>query len=171
MHWNAPPARARGTPLAALLLAGCIPADEDEPIDETSQEVVVCPGPNLVYGIDVSVYQGDIDWAKVATAKDFAIARVSDRSYLDTKFDKNWSGMKAAGIIRGAYQYFEPAQDATAQANIMIQKMVGFGPGDLPPMLDVEATGASRRRRSPPRSTPGSTRSRPPPGGLPHLHG
>ena len=135
------PRALAAAPLAALLLSGCIPADEDEPIDETSQEVVVCPGPNLVYGIDVSVYQGDIDWTKVATAKDFAIARVSDGSYLDTKFDKNWSGMKAAGIIRGAYQYFEPAQDATAQANIMIQKMVGFGPGDLPPMLDVEATG------------------------------
>lgn len=128
-------------PLAALLLAGCIPADEQEHVDETSEELVVCPGPNLVYGIDVSYYQGNIDWAKVKTAKDFAIARVSDGSYLDTKFDQNWAGMKSAGIIRGAYQFFEPGQDATTQANIMIQKMVGFGPGDLPPMLDMEVTG------------------------------
>ena len=127
-------------PLAALLMAGCIPTDE-EPIDETSEALVVCPGPNLVYGIDVSVYQGNINWAQVKTAKDFAIARVSDGTYLDTKFDQNWSGMKAAGIIRGAYQYFEPGESATAQADIMIQKMVGFGPGDLPPMLDVEDTG------------------------------
>src|SRR3954454_15017513 len=134
------PRALKAAPLAALLLAGCIPAD-DEPIEETSEELVVCPGPNLVYGVDVSYYQGTINWTKVAAAKDFAIARVSDGSYLDTKFDQNWAGMKAAGIIRGAYQYFEPAQDATAQANIMIQKMVGFGPGDLPPMLDVEATG------------------------------
>jgi lysozyme len=127
-------------PLAALLLAGCIATDE-EPVDETSEALVVCPGPSLVYGIDVSVYQGNINWAQVKTAKDFAIARVSDGTYLDTKFDQNWSGMKAAGIIRGAYQFFEPGESATAQADIMIQKMVGFGPGDLPPMLDMEVTG------------------------------
>ncbi len=135
------PRALAAAPLAALLLAGCIPADDAEHIDEVSEELVVCPGPDLVYGIDVSYYQGNINWAQVKTAKDFAIARVSDGSYLDTKFDQNWAGMKAAGIIRGAYQFFEPGQDATMQANIMIQKMVGFGPGDLPPMLDVEATG------------------------------
>ena len=127
-------------PLAALLLAACIPAD-DEPIQETSEELVVCPGPSLVYGVDVSYYQGNINWSQVKGAKDFAIARVSDGSYLDTKFDQNWAGMKAAGIIRGAYQFFEPGQDPTTQANIMISKMVGFGPGDLPPMLDMEVTG------------------------------
>jgi lysozyme len=135
------PRALTAAPLAALLLAGCIPADEEEHIDETSEELVVCPGPSLVYGVDVSYYQGTINWAQVKTAKDFAIARVSDGSYLDTKFDQNWAGMKAAGIIRGAYQFFEPGQDPTTQANIMIQKMVGFGPGDLPPMLDMEVTG------------------------------
>jgi lysozyme len=134
------PRAIAAAPLAALLLAGCIPAD-DEPIQETSEELVVCPGPSLVYGVDVSYYQGNINWAQVKTAKDFAIARVSDGSYLDTKFDQNWAGMKAAGIIRGAYQFFEPGQDPTTQANIMISKMVGFGPGDLPPMLDMEVTG------------------------------
>lgn len=135
------PRALTAAPLAALLLSGCVHGDEEEAIDETSQEIVVCPGPNVVQGIDVSYYQGNINWTQVKTAKAFAIARVSDGTYLDTKFDQNWSGMKAAGIIRGAYQYFEPAQDATEQANIMLQKMVGFGPGDLPPMLDVEATG------------------------------
>jgi lysozyme len=135
------PRALAAAPLAALLLAGCIPADDAEHIEETREEIVVCPGPNLVYGVDVSYYQGNINWGQVKTAKDFAIARVSDGTYLDTKFDQNWTGMKAAGIIRGAYQFFEPGQDATAQANIMIQKMVGFGPGDLPPMLDMEVTG------------------------------
>ncbi len=126
---------------AAALLAGCAPQDAEENLGETSEEVVVCPGPNLVYGIDVSVFQGNINWDQVKTAKDFAIARVSDGSYLDTKFAQNWSGMKNAGIIRGAYQFFEPGEDPTTQANILLQKMTGFGPGDLPPMLDVEVTG------------------------------
>ena len=31
--------------------------------------------------------------------------------------------MKAAGILRGAYQYFEPGQDATTQANLMVSKV------------------------------------------------
>jgi lysozyme len=96
----------------------------------------------VVHGIDVSVYQGNIDWPAVkGSGIDFAIARVSDGSYHDTKFDQNWPGMKAAGLIRGVYQFFEPGQDPSAQADLVIQKVGMLGPGDLPCVLDVEATG------------------------------
>ena len=117
----------------AMLLAGCTaPNAGDGPLGETSEDVVVCPGANIVQGIDVSVYQGNINWGQVAGAKDFAIARVSDGSFLDTKFAQNWSGMKAAGIIRGAYQFFEPGEDGATQANLLLSKMTGFGPGRSP---------------------------------------
>ena len=106
-----------------------------------ARAVVVCPGPNSVWGIDVSSWQGNIDWNKVKGAgKDFAIIRVSDGlGYKDQYFAQNWAGAKNAGVIRGAYQFFEPAQDPVAQANLLLQMMGPLQPGDLPPMIDVEA--------------------------------
>jgi lysozyme len=60
---------------------------------------------------------------------------------LDTDFQQNWQGIASAGLIRGAYQYFEPGEDPTTQANIMINAIGAAGPGDLPPVLDLETTG------------------------------
>ena len=101
-----------------------------------------CPGGNTVQGIDVSEFQGGINWGAVkASGMQFAIARVGDGSYQDPTFAGNWSAMKSAGLIRGAYQFFEPGEDATAQANDVINKVGRLGVGDLPVMLDMEVTG------------------------------
>jgi GH25 family lysozyme M1 (1,4-beta-N-acetylmuramidase) len=91
-------------------------------------------------GTDVSSYEGTIDWAKVASGGiDFAIARTSDGLHFpDSKFAPNWSGMKTHGLVRGAYQFFRPSQDAAAQADMFLAAVGTFGPGDLPPILDVE---------------------------------
>jgi MYXO-CTERM domain-containing protein len=137
----------RASALASLLalsaaVTACAPLPTGEHLGEASDAVVVCPGPTTLPGIDVSEYQGDIDWNQVkASGVVFAIARIDDGFYLDTKFDQNWPAMKAAGIVRGAYQFFEPGDDPAALADILIQKMGPLGPGDLPPTLDVEATG------------------------------
>ncbi len=112
---------------------------------ETSQAIGArrCPNGATVRGIDVSIYQHSVNWGAVrASGVDFGIARVSDGvNSLDSTFAGNWSGMKAAGLIRGAYQYFEPGQDPTTQANLVIARVGKLGAGDLPVMLDVEATG------------------------------
>src|SRR5581483_4573767 len=103
---------------------------------------VVCPGANTVEGIDVSEYQGNINWSQVkASGREFAIIRTGDGMYQDPYFSQNWSGAKAAGLIRGVYQFFEPGEDPVAQANLMLSMMGSIGPGDLPPMIDVEVTG------------------------------
>ena len=57
----------------------------------------------------------------------------------DPKFAANWSGTKANGILRGAYQFFRPGQDAIAQADLLLSKMGTLEADDLPPVLDVEA--------------------------------
>src|SRR4051794_26211315 len=105
------PARLRSLlalPLLALPLAGCGDGG-GEPLGSAEEELVVCAGPTIVQGIDVSYYQGDIDWAQVkGSGVEFGVARVSDGFFKDTKFDQNWPAMKAAGILRGAYQFFEP---------------------------------------------------------------
>ncbi len=103
----------------------------------------ICPGPDTVEGIDVSVWQGSINWPAVkASGKQYAIIRVSDGLYVDTKFAGNWSGAKSAGVIRGVYQFFEPALDPVAQADLLISKIGGsLDANDLPPTLDMEAKG------------------------------
>ena len=102
----------------------------------------VCAAGAKTMGIDVSYYQGTIDWTKVAAAGvKFAFIRLSDGTAAkDSKFATNWPKAKAAGITRGAYQFFRPGQSATAQADMMIAAIGTYQPGDLPPVIDVEAT-------------------------------
>src|SRR5450631_1611453 len=112
----------RRLPLLAVLavLGGCAMETRDEPVGHSSQAATVCAAGSIVQGVDVSVYQGTINWPTVKAAGiDFAIARISDGSALDTDFATNWSGMKSAAVVRGAYQYFEPGQDPTTQADIV----------------------------------------------------
>ncbi len=63
----------------------------------------------LYKGIDVSKWQGSIDWDKVAASGvDFAIIRAgygSSASQKDTKFEANYKAAKAAGIMVGVYWY------------------------------------------------------------------
>lgn len=102
----------------------------------------VCAAGTMTEGIDVSYWQGTIDWQRVAgDGIDFAFIRLSyGEIFRDPKFDANWAGAKAAGITRGAYQFFKPSQDIDLQAQIMIDAMADRNPGDLPPVLDVEVT-------------------------------
>jgi GH25 family lysozyme M1 (1,4-beta-N-acetylmuramidase) len=111
----------------------------------TSSEAVtggICPGPATVQGIDVSEFQDSVDWATVkSSGRVFGITRIGDGDYEDPTFAANWSGIKAAGLVRGAYQFFEPGENAVEQANIVISKVGKLGAGDLPVMLDMEVTG------------------------------
>jgi lysozyme len=116
----------------------------------TSSGGEVCPAGVTLAGVDVSVYQGPVNWPSVkAAGVAFAFARVSDGSGLDEQFDANWAGIKAAGMIRGAYQFFEPADDPVVQADIVIHAVYDannfpvpfLNPGALPVVLDVEVTG------------------------------
>lgn len=134
-------------PLAVLALAsGCGSSADPRSRDFTgapaSGEATVCAG-SVLEGIDVSKYDGTVDWAKVrASGVVFAFARVSDGLHFpDATFDGHWSAMPAAGVVRGVYQYFEPGQSALDQANLMLQHIPDFGDGDLPPVIDVETMG------------------------------
>ncbi|MCA9662547.1 MAG: hypothetical protein KC486_29675 [Myxococcales bacterium] len=105
------------------------------------QQAKVCADGETLFGIDVSYYQGDIDWQKVAgDGVKYAWIRVSHSTqFLDPKFQQNLAGARAAGIHAGVYQYFEPTEDPIAQANLLLDELGPLEPGDLPPMIDVEA--------------------------------
>ena len=127
-----------------LFIVACEPADPGD-LDTHIEDVTVCAAGQTVEGIDVSIYQGTINWSGVAAAgKKFAIVRVSDGTgTLDSQFARNWSGAKAAGLIRGTYQFFRASEDATAQANLVINQLNSVGglqADDLPVVADVEVS-------------------------------
>ncbi len=107
--------------------------------ETTFSALKVCEGPETVPGIDVSKWQGEINWKKVADAGyKFANIRVSNGTALDSYFAKNRAGAKANGIIVGAYHFFQPDIDPTKQAEFVVSH-VGMLPADeLPVTLDLE---------------------------------
>ncbi len=100
-------------------------------------------------GIDVSHWQGTINWTKVDNAGvTFAFMKATEgTSYTDPKLATNWAATKQAGIYRGAYHFARPstaAGSAAAQARYFVSKVGATSfksPGTLPPVLDLEATG------------------------------
>ena len=100
----------------------------------------------FLQGLDVSHFDGTIDWAQVAgdpSSPKFAYAKASEGSTFDDRcFTANYAGIKANNMLCGAYHYFHPEQPAQAQAD-WFMNIVREVKGDLPPMLDVERAGAS----------------------------
>lgn len=124
----------------AVAVSACAADDTTPELAQVSQAAEVCAGPTTTYGIDVSRFQGDIDWDKVAASGvKFAFIQISrSLTDVDMKFDYNWQRAKDVGILRGAYQRFQPNEDALAQAELFLSKLGPYQAGDLPPVLDVE---------------------------------
>lgn len=94
------------------------------------------------FGIDVSKYQGAIDWARVGqTAVQFAIARASIGLSIDAYYARNAKGAEAQGMLAGAYHFLHQGGGA-AQAQTFI-KAAGDLEGRLA-VVDVESDGDSR---------------------------
>lgn len=96
-------------------------------------------------GVDVSHFQGDIDWSAVrGSGVAFAFAKATQgTSYVDPKFPANWAGMGSAGVVRGAYHFFEAADDPAAQARHFVSTVGTWEAGDLAPVVDVEQGGGT----------------------------
>jgi lysozyme len=92
-----------------------------------------------VQGIDVSKWQGDIDWRKVqAAGVQFAYIKATEGGdHIDPKFHQNWRGAKRAGVLRGAYHFVYWCRPAHEQALWFVLN-VPSDPDALPPVLDVE---------------------------------
>src|SRR5690242_19610278 len=125
-------------------LAACSPQTSPgpAPLGEYTAAATVCAGGSTIEGMDVSYYQGSINWGSVyGSGRRFSIIRVSDGTgFLDPNFATYWSGARSVGIVHGTYQFFRPGQSATAQADLVVSQLhsVGFGSGDIAPVLDVE---------------------------------
>jgi GH25 family lysozyme M1 (1,4-beta-N-acetylmuramidase) len=92
-------------------------------------------------GIDVSEFQGTIDFAEVAKAGvSFVFARADAGLTADPNYATYKANATSAGLLFGAYQFFEPSQDPVAQAQRFLSD-AALGPGNLFPALVVETTG------------------------------
>jgi GH25 family lysozyme M1 (1,4-beta-N-acetylmuramidase) len=96
-----------------------------------------------VNGIDVSHYQGSINWTSVRNSGiEFAFIKSTEgTSYKDTQFNTNYVAAYNAGVIRGAYHFALPDRSSGAvQANYLASNG-GAWSGDSrtpPAALDVE---------------------------------
>ena len=92
-----------------------------------------------VQGIDVSKYQGEIDWDRVRQAGiRFAWLKVSEGGdYIDERFYENWEGAARAGVPRGAYHFMYWCRTAAEQA-MWFSYAVPQDGNQLPPVLDLE---------------------------------
>lgn len=104
-----------------------------------------------VRGVDVSHYQGEIDWPVLSGQKDlqFAFVKATEgSSAVDGRFAANWTGARAAGLRVGAYHFFSYDSPGEAQAAHFIET-VPAEPDALPPVIDVEFYGGYVRSPAP----------------------
>ena len=130
--------------LSILFMFSCQSADsnikESVPANKVVTEKTVKPKQTHIKGVDVSHYQGKIDWTKLIDEQCyFAYAQATDGiTFFDPMFSVNWTAMKANGIYRGAYHFFQPEDDPIKQADSFIKAVKTLEINDLPPMLDLE---------------------------------
>lgn len=116
-----------------------------------------------LYGVDVSVYQGDIDWAAVAASGvEFAMIRLGYRGYgaegtvnEDEYFRANMEGALAAGLKVGVYFFSQAVSIAEAkeEAAFVLERLAGYDI-TMPVAFDWEPITYDEASRT--KSTPGS---------------
>lgn len=111
---------------------------EDKRINE-----IVANHEGKIFGIDISQYQGTIDWENLEAIEEqfeikFVVVRATAGSKkVDRNFKKNWKNLSSTVYIQGAYHYYRPDENSTDQAKNFI-KNVKLRKGHLPPILDIE---------------------------------
>ena len=94
----------------------------------------------IALGIDVSKYQGNINWPAVrAAGVTFAFIRVGTSNSLDPYFDKNMREAAAAGIKTGVYIYSHATtlEEVTQDANAVLALIAPYTV-NMPVVIDVE---------------------------------
>jgi lysozyme len=134
--------------LAALGLASCavLPTSRyPTKGDAKPHDGVAVAHSYPIHGIDISKWQGTVDWASVrAAGTQFAFIKATEGGdHVDERFLENWWGAKRAGVPRGAYHFVfwcRPAHEQAAWFKVNVPQ----DPDALPPVLDVEWNGHSR---------------------------
>jgi lysozyme len=96
-----------------------------------------------VRGVDVSHYQGEIDWEVLAAQDlDFAWIKATEgASHTDPRFAANWAAATKTDLLVGAYHFMSFESSGAEQAAHLAAE-VPATPGTLPPVIDLEFYGA-----------------------------
>jgi len=112
---------------------------------------VCLPHGYKVHGLDISHYQGNIDWFELRQNRltkfpiHFIFMKATEGGdHTDSTFVRNFNKAYEHGFIRGAYHFFSPNTDPMKQADFFI-RTVDLKPGDLPPVLDIEVRGKKKK--------------------------
>lgn len=140
--------------LAALSHAAGDSADKENPAPApdvpTVDTVTGWAGEPPYRYIDVSRYQGEIDWAQVAAAgykgamlktvsTNRKLSKRSDGLYIDPTFEANYHNAKAAGLDVGVYYYTYATSEAMANAELSLVRQAVYGKElTMPIAVDVE---------------------------------
>ena len=139
---------------SALSHAAGDSADKEEPAPtpdvSTVDTVTGWAGEPPYRYIDVSRYQGEIDWAQVAAAgykgamlktvsTNRKLSKRADGLYIDPTFEINYRNAKAAGLDVGVYYYTYATSEAMADAELALVRQAVYGKEfSLPVCVDVE---------------------------------
>lgn len=104
-----------------------------------------------IHGVDVSHYQGNIDWNVLADQDiQFAYIKATEgSSHVDENFASNFKEARQVGLKVGAYHFFSYDSAGITQAGNFIDTVENFD-GMLPPVVDVEFYG--NKEENPPAS-------------------
>lgn len=112
-------------------------------IPTVSAQAAVSPAQAIAKGVDVSKWQGAVDWNSVASqGYSFAFIKLgSSYSGLDPMFVQNMAGAAAAGLRTGAYvySYATTVEGAVAEATFAINALQNM-PVSMPVVFDIEDT-------------------------------
>lgn len=100
-------------------------------------------------GIDVSHYQGDIDWPTVAATKlvSYVYIKSSEgESLVDDYYRTNLEGARKAGLKVGSYHYYRPDANADMQYQNLTSQVIRKEQ-DLAPIIDIEKRGAKSEEK------------------------
>jgi lysozyme len=133
--------------LAALTaLGGCVGLDNYPAKGDARPHAGVDAARRFpIQGIDISRWQGEIDWAAVkgAGTRFVYIKATEGGDHVDPAFQRNWEGARRAGVPRGAYHFVYWCRPAHEQA-IWFKQQIPNDPDALPPVLDLEWNGHSK---------------------------
>jgi lysozyme len=137
-----------GIVAAALGLASCAVAPSSRyPAkgDAKPHPGVAAAQKHPIHGIDISKWQGRVDWASLRSAgTQFAFIKATEGGdHIDERFLENWNAAKRAGVPRGAYHFVYWCRPAHEQAE-WFRRNVPADPDALPPVLDLEWNNNSR---------------------------
>lgn len=131
--------------VSAPYMGNCLHTDVNDNVKPTYPKWVE-PTPKYYKVIDVSDWQGEIDWAKVkASGVVGAIIRYADGSTLDKRFKENMKNAKAAGLHVGSYIFSRAKTKAEAEkeANRLYDACKAYAP-DMPLYIDLECSALSQ---------------------------